>query len=232
MFVLAGTGPVTDPGACPGQSAPVGVAITSTGGTLSPNRAVLLNGPFAKVLAVQDKRAGFTITPNLLADYGLATAVHESHDEGMEPGSRMTVVESRAGRFAIYVCEDLGREIDLAPQLVELGITHLIVPILATPMEEYRWQQMASSHIAQRAGTTTIVINSATLGRFLGSDPARTLLVVEPAAGGSPCCRQLAAQRSCGIHDPRTGRGHRPPVHRQVTVTGTRVARPQRHRSR
>jgi len=172
-WVFAGTGPVT--GNYAGVSAPVGTGKTVGGDSLSPNRGVLLHGLTGEVIAVQDKRAGFTITPNMRASYGLAGAPDESHDEGMEHGSRLTLVESRAGRFAVYICEDLGREIDLAHQLVELGVTHLIVPILATAMGTHEWHRQSSSHIAQRAGTTTVVVNSLTLGRFDDDDqPAST----------------------------------------------------------
>lgn len=181
-WVFAGTGPV--PGAYVGASAPVGAGKTVAGDRLSPNRGVLLHGITGTVIAVQDKRAGFTITADLLDAYGLAGAPTESHDEGMEPGSKLTVIESLAGRFAIYICEDLGREMDLAPELIELGITHLIVPILATEMLDHRWQQQSSSQIAQRAGTTTMVVNSVTLGRFTNDgEPARTFLVAEPRHG-------------------------------------------------
>lgn len=181
-WVFAGTGPLLE--VFEGASAPATAITSASGAPLRPNRGVLLHGPTGRVIAVQDKRAGFTITPSLLEDYGLPTVPAVSHDEGMEPGSALTIIESRAGRFAIYICEDLGREIELAHQLAEIGVTHLIVPVLATPMMDYRWQHLSSSRMAQFAGVTTMVINSLTLGRFdKDGNPAKTLLLVEPENG-------------------------------------------------
>jgi hypothetical protein len=164
-WVLAGTGPIDDP-TMPGASSPNGIATTSTGAALLPNRAVLLHGPTGRIVAVQDKQYGFTIAPTYLSAYQLGSAPHEMHSEGMADGRDTTVIESNAGRFGIFVCEDIGRLTSLASTVQELGLTHILVPILATPIQRYRWQERAADHLALYVGTTTIVFNSLTLGRW------------------------------------------------------------------
>jgi len=180
-WVFAGTGPVG--GDLPGGSAPLGTGTTVDGDELMPNRGVLLHGPTGDVIAVQDKRSGFTILPGLLAAYRLPNDPPVGHDEGMEPGRTLTVVESKAGRFAVFICEDLGREMDLAADLVGFGITHLLVPILATPIRVREWHQSIARRVTQRAGTTVVVFNSLVLGREENpAQPAATMMVVEQRA--------------------------------------------------
>jgi hypothetical protein len=120
-WVLVGTGDVTD--AHPGASAPPVGLVTAGGITLGPNRAVLLDGRTGDVIAVQDKRYGFTILPDLRASYGLASAPKVTLDEGMIQGKKLTIIESRAGRVAILVCEDLDHITQDGAMLRELGVS-------------------------------------------------------------------------------------------------------------
>ena len=102
----AGSGAVT--GTHPGASAPTTSTATSDGQPLQPNRAVLLHGKTGAIIAVQDKRYGFTILPTIKDDYGLSAAPDVQLDEGIAQGKRLTIVESRLGRVAILICEASG----------------------------------------------------------------------------------------------------------------------------
>lgn len=183
-WVLIGTGPVTVGDDRGGSARRTHSSTTREGEPLMPNRAVLVHGPSATIIAVQDKQRGFTLEPSMLADYGLAGAPAVDHDEGVLFGKSLTLVESRAGRFVILICEDLGRLAELAPAVLELGVSHAFTPILATPILAHRWQQTAGTHLTTHGGTTVLVANSVALGRFVpdgeGTDvPADTVMVIE-----------------------------------------------------
>ncbi|RNL62697.1 hypothetical protein EFK50_13170 [Nocardioides marmoriginsengisoli] len=189
-WVLVGTGNVT--GTHPGVSAPTPGVVTASGVTLGPNRAVLLDGRSGTVIAVQDKRHGFTILPDYRASYGLGTAPEVILDEGMIQGKKLTVIESRAGRVAILVCEDLDHLTQDGAMLRELGVSLVLAPIVAPPIIAYRWQHQASNSLAKDIGSTVITINSLALGRDEEQEdpktgdkvkvPATTLMVVTPIA--------------------------------------------------
>jgi len=189
-WVLVGTGDVTGPH--PGASAPA-VGLTTAGGiTLGPNRAVLLDGRTGDIIAVQDKRYGFSILPDYRAAYGLGSAAEPTLDEGMIQGKKLTVIESRAGRVAILVCEDLDHMTQDGAMLREFGVSLVLVPIIAPPIIAYRWQHQASMSLAKDIGSTVITFNSLALGRDEEREdpkskkrykvPASTLLRVAPVA--------------------------------------------------
>jgi hypothetical protein len=189
-WILVGTGDVT--GAHPGASAPA-VGLTTAGGiTLGPNRAVLLDGRSGDVIAVQDKRYGFTILPEYRAAYGLGSAPDETLDEGMIQGKKLTIIESRVGRVAILVCEDLDHMTQDGAMLREVGVSLVLAPIVAPPIIAYRWQHQASMSLAKDIGSTVLTFNSLALGRDEVREdpktknkykvPASTLLRVAPVA--------------------------------------------------
>jgi len=189
-WILVGTGNVS--GAHPGASAPAPGVVTASGITLGPNRAVLLDGRTGDVIAAQDKRHGFTILPEYRASYGLGSAPEVILDEGMIQGKKLTVIESRVGRVAILVCEDLDHLTQDGAMLRELGVSLVLTPLVAPPIVAYRWQHQASNSLAKDIGSTVITINSLALGRdeehvdlTTGATekvPATTLMVVAPVA--------------------------------------------------
>ena len=189
-WVLVGSGDVS--GAHPGASAPSPGLTTASGATLGPNRAVLLDGRTGEIIAVQDKRHGFTILPDLQASYGLGTAPSVTLDEGMIQGKKLTVIESRVGRVAILVCEDLDHLTQDGAMLRELGVSLVLTPIVAPPIVAFRWQHLASNALAKDIGSSVVTFNSLALGRDEEQEdpktgkkvkvPASTLLMVTPIA--------------------------------------------------
>ncbi len=187
-WVLVGTGNVTGPH--PGASAPTPGVLTASGTALGPNRAVLLDGRTGTVIAVQDKRHGFTIVPDHRASFGLSSAPEVVLGEGMIQGKKLTVIESRVGRVAILVCEDLDHLTQDGAMLRELGVSLVLAPVVAPPIVAYRWQHLASNSLAKDVGSTVITVNSLALGRDEERDdpntgtkvtaPATTLMVVAP----------------------------------------------------
>src|SRR4029078_9292946 len=68
----AGSGAVN--GTHPRASAPTTRTATSDGQPLQPNRAVLLHGKTGAIIAVQDKRYGFTTPPTIKKHFRLSAA--------------------------------------------------------------------------------------------------------------------------------------------------------------
>lgn len=185
-WMLVGTGPVS--GSHPGASATTHLD-TGSGQPLQPNRAVLLHGPTGTVIAVQDKRHGFTILPDIRDAYDLASAPGNPLGEGIIEGNSLTLIESRVGRVAILICEDLDRITQDGSLLREVGASLVLVPIIAPPLIDYRWQRQASIALAKDVGSTVVTFNSVALGRRETYEdsarrrrtrPARTLMVVSP----------------------------------------------------
>ncbi|QTE30052.1 hypothetical protein [Pengzhenrongella sicca] len=207
-WVLVGSGPVH--GDYPGGSAPNGTYATKTGAILAPNRAVLMHGPTGRVIAVQDKRYGFTILPDIKAAYLLKSAPDQPLGEGIIQGTSLTVIESRVGRVAMLVCEDLDRLAQDGPMLRELGVSLVLVPVIAPPLLAYRWQHQASNALAKDVGSTVITINSLALGRDeivndpkTGDDikqPATTLQVIVPEANSYTTFRDPQGNPRHNVH--------------------------------
>jgi predicted amidohydrolase len=161
-WLLAGTGPVRKQGPAAHAQRP-------------PNRAVLLhrNG---EVLLTQDKQRGFTITTeNQQHKYGVPYA-GSARAEYITQGTRLSVLESRRGRFAVAICEDLERDA-IRDQVIKSGTTHLIVPGLAGGMHKDGWQPPDAYVVAVEAGADVAVSNGLAIESKYNGNPVPTLLV-------------------------------------------------------
>jgi predicted amidohydrolase len=211
-WILVGTGNLT--GVHPGASAPAPVVVTKAGLTVGPNRAVLLDGRTGHVIAAQDKRHGFTILPDFRAAYGMGSAPEAILDEAMIQGKKLTVIESRIGRVAILVCEDLDHLTQDGAMLRELGVSLVLAPIVAPPIVAYRWQHQASNSLAKDIGSTVITFNSVALGRdeeqvdpstgATMKKPATTLMVVAPVPNEYRTDVQAVLNPLRGTQGPKT----------------------------
>ncbi|GAA0512092.1 hypothetical protein Ade02nite_44170 [Paractinoplanes deccanensis] len=173
QWLLVGTGPLTGGSA---QDPP-------------PNRAVLLHRDSGEEVWYQDKCEPFTLTQRQIEDWQLA---------GLEPGPRAEwkrdtrdrhVVDAWAGRFAVLICEDLGRVVSIGADLSTVGPTHLFVPVFAPPVARHRWQEQAAVQFAHAVGSVSIVANSQAVkwlngGAPSGPEEVGTALVMKPLSRG------------------------------------------------
>ncbi|MBB5851194.1 hypothetical protein ACFQ05_37865 [Amycolatopsis umgeniensis] len=151
-WLLLGTGPVTGAGPPPAGRRP-------------PNRAVLVhrNG-WIEPMLTQDKMSGFCFTVGKQKEYEVELG-GVKRDELISHDSLITVLESRAGRFAVQVCEDFTRPAR-RHHLISVGITHLLVPVLAAPMWKKGWQAEAGQVLTVHLGAKAAVSNGLAITRF------------------------------------------------------------------
>ncbi|MFE0023470.1 hypothetical protein [Amycolatopsis sp. NPDC059021] len=162
-WLLLGTGPVRAAGPMPVSGRP-------------PNRAVLLHrGGWLEPFLTQDKLSGFCFTTEKQAEYGIDLG-GVKRDEYISHDPVITLLEARSGRFAVQICEDVGRQ-ERQRHLIAAGVTHLLVPVLAAPMWEHGWQASAGQALAVEIGTKAVVSNGLAITRFFEEEPAKTLLV-------------------------------------------------------
>jgi predicted amidohydrolase len=179
QWILVGTGPVTTMGSAVPPKPP------------RPNRAVVLTSD-GEVVFTQDKRAGFTLDAIQIKRYELSEKLGISGplNEYIRKGSRLTVIDNSSGRFAIAICEDHGRVIENGHLSQAIGLTHLLVPVIAPAMWSGGWQSSAAQTLASGCGISVAVSNSIAINQQ-GQDasgtttgPAPTLCVVRaPHAG-------------------------------------------------
>lgn len=175
QWLLAGTGPVTT----------VGVDV-QPGTTKLPNRAVVLTSD-GDVVFTQDKRAGFTMSPEQIRRYRLEPVLgaNDTLAEHIRKGSLLTIIDASAGRFAIAICEDHGRLIEIGGLCAKMGVTHLLVPVIAPAMWSGGWQCTGARQLASELGVSTAVGNSLAVDQRGRADadgvspPAITLFAVQ-----------------------------------------------------
>ncbi|MFK0251602.1 hypothetical protein ACIQUM_43480 [Amycolatopsis azurea] len=180
-WLLLGTGPVFSAGPAPGSNRP-------------PNRAVLVhrNG-WVEPMLTQDKMSGFCFTVEKQKEYEIELG-GVKRDERISHDSLITVLESRAGRFAIQVCEDFTRP-ERHNHLIAMGVTHILVPVLAAPMWKKGWQAEAGQRLTVHLGAKAAVSNGLAITRFYREEkegekgpceieyPATTLLTAAGPSG-------------------------------------------------
>ena len=182
-WILAGTGPVDLPSA-PGASASGDRLQLSDGTDIPVNRAVLIHGRSGEVVAVADKVRGYHIAGPDLGTYGMASgSPPEGRAEAIRTGRRTVILESTAGRFAILICEDLDRLLEIGPSLHQAGVSHILNPVIAPEILPFRWQQLAGRVFNKDVGTALITTNSLAIDRIVTHEKghqegAPTLLVV------------------------------------------------------
>jgi len=196
-WVLVGTGPVEVVPGTPGVSAPVRTEPFKDGSQVPVNRAVIVHGRTGRLIAVADKMRGYCIAAGDLETYGLVKGA-ESRVEGIRDGTKVVIVESHAGRFSVQVCEDLDRLTEIGPMLKELGVSHILNPVVAPELEKWRWQHKAGAALLKDAGARLITGNSLAIQRFkAGSDEGvPTLMVVDDPGKGEEF--QLVANPAAG----------------------------------
>jgi hypothetical protein len=181
-WLLVGTGPVQSVGPTPCVA------------DRPPNRAVLLHRPSGKTLMTQDKQFGFTLDGGRQQEYGLRDASWcdlggIDRGEWIAHGETLSILDSRSGRYAILICEDVGRLLDTGRIIAIAGVSHVLVPVLAAAMHKNGWSGKAAESLALDAGAAVAVSNGLAIHRFIpakhcGNDPycpAPTLLAATPA---------------------------------------------------
>src|SRR5205823_9258516 len=140
------------------------------------NTALLLDGRTGQVLGRQDKQYAFDFTSEELARWGLVSRLGSGPlRENIARSHRLTVFDAGAQRVAILICEDLGRVVDVGPLLRDLGVSHVLVPVLSRPIKEHRWEQQAADIHVRSVGATVIVSNSLVVGTISGADGGTAL---------------------------------------------------------
>lgn len=146
------------------------------------NRCVLLDRVTGEVVLTQGKIYPFTLTQAQLAEWRLSDRLgEEDAEEDIETERRVVVSESRLGRIALLVCEDLARLVDIAPALRTHGISHVVSPVFSKETKPYHWEHMKAKEYATEVGALVVVSNSLVVGRLMSqTGPWGTALVHSP----------------------------------------------------
>jgi len=174
QWILVGTGSLTArPGAGP-----------------QPNRATLLHRRTGELIFQQDKCEPFTLSADQIESWQLSALKPGPRAEWMRDGRDRYVLDAWAGRFAVLVCEDLSRVMEVGTDLSKLGPTHLFIPIFAPPIIRHRWQQQSAVQFANTVGSVSVVANSQAVRLLANGDgpPRRgdvgTALAILPTGRG------------------------------------------------
>jgi predicted amidohydrolase len=125
------------------------------------NRAVLLSRS-GEVLLTQDKRHGFALDDDQVEKWGLTEDLDGpgAYAEPLLLGRNLTIRESSIGRFAVVICEDLGRVAQDGRAMLELGPSFLLAPVLSKPTLPHYWEHSDAKKWASEVGADTVVANS------------------------------------------------------------------------
>jgi predicted amidohydrolase len=176
QWVLVGTGPID--------------------GGAATNTAVVLDRHGREVLR-QSKTASFDLGPRAWSDgwccpdYGGAVEA-EGAAERLMPERRWQVMESRAGRVAVAICESLKPRVD-ADTLTALGMLRpslILTPVFGKPSDTSIWERGASGAWGD-AGADVVIANSVVVAEWCAMARERRGLgaVLERLrlyAGGAP----------------------------------------------
>jgi hypothetical protein len=144
-WVLVGTGDL------PGGAGPA---------ELPSNTAYLLSRLTGRIIATQEKRHGFTLSERQSAGWPPASGLGPGpHRELIQVGDTLTVLESSSGRFAISICEDLGRQ-DSDELIRATSVSHLLAPIFAPPFELHSWAVNRAVELATFTGSSVAAFTS------------------------------------------------------------------------
>ncbi|MBB5816922.1 hypothetical protein [Streptomyces collinus] len=181
-WILVGTGPVKSVG--PPPCVP----------DIPPNRAVLLHRRTGRELLAQDKQFGFTLDADRQQEYDLRDPSRcdlggVTRGEWIAEGEKLNILESHSGRYAILICEDVGRLLKTGHTLAVAGVSHVLVPVLAAAMHKKGWSGRAAEELARDAGAAVAVSNGLAIHRYIPAQhcannpycPAPTLLAATPA---------------------------------------------------
>lgn len=145
----------------------LGTRLAPSGGPRPASRAMLVSRRDGEPIAEQDKQFPFTLGTRHVAAWGLQEKLpgDRSWDESIALGTSLTLIESRALRCAIAVCEDLGRVADTAPSIRQAGVTLLVAPIFAKEIERFRWQEVGGETHMLESGAHVVIANSLAVAR-------------------------------------------------------------------
>lgn len=174
-WILVGTGPV-------GESV----------GSKPTNTAVILSRDGRQV-ATQLKRHRYELPSSTIERWGLADDLggETDLDEYIDPGHRLTMIESRLGRVAVLICEDLGRRLTEGHQVAQFSPWLLAVPVLDQGLEPGRWEDFAARDWWNSAGAVSVVSNSLVIPGRMGIEVAGVACLfggasLEVQSAGSP----------------------------------------------
>jgi predicted amidohydrolase len=147
------------------------------------NRGVLIDRRSGEILMAQDKLYPFTLSGEQLDEWKLTPLLgRDVITEDITRGDQVAVTETRLGRIAILVCEDLARLFDLGPRLRAHGISHVLAPVFSKQVKYHHWEHVKAKEYATEVGATVIVANSLVVPRLMGEDGAvGTTLVHSPS---------------------------------------------------
>jgi predicted amidohydrolase len=207
-WVFVGTGPVVvgddkawplrplaDLGGPPDEVAP-------------PNRGVLLHRASGEILAAQDKQHPFTLTATQVPRWHLTKLGAGPVDEWLTAGDGLVVIDSRRGRFAIAICEDITRP-DVRQTILDLGVSHVLVPVFSDPMvydppsHRFSWSINQQVGVLTESGAGSVVANSLAVPDEHGArGPRPTLAVLLSRPAGDDYPARTEVEMASLVNDP------------------------------
>jgi predicted amidohydrolase len=134
------------------------------------NRGVLVDRRAVAVVHEQDKLYPFTLMPGQIEEWGLEGILSGRADELMTRGDRLAIRETRWGRLAVVICEDLAKllETNVGRMIKDFGVSLLIAPVFSKEVHAFYWEHQAARAYADQLGTRTVVANSLVIPRAAG----------------------------------------------------------------
>jgi predicted amidohydrolase len=147
------------------------------------NRAVLVDRWTGAILLTHDKLERFSVTEEQVRDWHLPWPQRDGPvEEGITRGGTIEVLETRLGRLAVLICEDLNESAGWEREVAAFGVSHLFVPIFAKPILPFRWEYQTAERQVRRLGAWVVISNSLAVAAALGAaGDGYTCLVMGPA---------------------------------------------------
>ena len=136
-----------------------------SGYELPLHSALLLHRDSGDVLTTHNKFAPFNFADRQTEPWGLADLLGDgSLHEGIRLGSEVEVLESQAGRIALFICEDVTRHGDpLHDAIASAGPSLILVPVFGCSIRPYYWEHQAARRHSVLLGATVAIVNSAVI---------------------------------------------------------------------
>jgi predicted amidohydrolase len=152
QWVFVGSGPLTEEDVDPPH-----------------NSGVLLDRITGEEIHRQDKLFPFTLMSDQMPEWGLADlfAGRAQVEEQMTRGRRLLIRESRWGRIAVLICEDLAKVLeDKVGRMVRgFGASLIVAPVFSKEVRAHYWEHSNAKIYADQVGTPTVVANSLVVPR-------------------------------------------------------------------
>lgn len=132
------------------------------------NTAVMLDGQTGELLWQQSKIKPFVIEADERDLYPAPVPEVGRLDEDLTPGKDLVIRDSRTGRLAIFICEDLKYSTRLGALAHDFQVTLVFNPVMSRPLRDRRWASRAAESLVDNIGAVILSVNSLVYPQLCG----------------------------------------------------------------